>query len=151
MSIEPGTDPLNPIDNDTAWVATQIAEYVATDGASPQFRPGVPLLLLTVKGRQSGAWRRTALIYGEDEGRFVVVASRGGAPRHPVWYLNLRENSEVYVQVGARRFRATARTASQEEKPDLWAKLVAIYPEYADYQTKTDREIPVVILDPLDD
>jgi deazaflavin-dependent oxidoreductase (nitroreductase family) len=151
VSIDLGTDPLNPIDSDTPWVAKQIAEYLATDGEKPRFRGNIPLALLTTKGRKSGLWRRTALIVGEDAGRYLVVASMGGAPEHPVWYLNLTANPEVYLQVGSRRMRAIARTAGAAEKPRLWDKLVAIYPDYAAYQRKTDREIPVVILEPIEE
>jgi deazaflavin-dependent oxidoreductase (nitroreductase family) len=151
VSNEAGSDPLNPIDNEAPWVKRQIAEYRATDGAKPTFRYGAPLLLLTTKGRKSGLWRRTCLIYGEDDSRFLLVASLGGAPKHPVWYLNVRENPEVYLQVGARTFRAIARTATAEEKPTLWERMVGIYPDYANYQLKTERQIPVVILDPVEE
>jgi deazaflavin-dependent oxidoreductase (nitroreductase family) len=144
-----GTTPDNPIDSPTPWVAKQIAAYLATDGREPDFRGGTPLLLLTVQGRKSGLWKRTALICGEDNGSYLVVASMGGAPKHPVWYLNLQANPEVRLQVKDKTFAATARTATAEEKPALWEKMVAIYPDYADYQLKTDREIPIVILDPV--
>jgi deazaflavin-dependent oxidoreductase (nitroreductase family) len=110
---------------------------------------GTPLLLLTVQGRKSGLWKRTALICGEENGSYLVVASMGGAPKHPVWYLNLQANPEVRLQVKDKTFAAIARTATAEEKPALWEKMVAIYPDYADYQLKTDREIPIVILDPV--
>ena len=142
---EPAPSPI--IDNDADWVKAQIAEYVATDGAKPVFRHGAPLLLLTTRGRKSGEWRRTCLIGAADGDRFVIVASLGGAPRHPVWYLNLTENPRVWLQVGAESFWATARTATAEEKPALWNKMVGLFPDYADYQEKTEREIPVVILD----
>ncbi|MCU1477991.1 MAG: hypothetical protein JWQ64_2684 [Subtercola sp.] len=145
---QPGSSPENPIDNDAEWVKKQIDEYLATDGEKPLFRGSAPLLLLTTQGRKSGEWRRTALIHGEDEGRQIIVASLGGAPKHPVWYLNLQANPEVYLTVGASSFYGTARTATPEEKPALWQKMVAIYPDYADYQVKTDREIPIVIIDP---
>ncbi len=145
ITPDQGPDPV--IDNETPWVAEHIAEYVATDGAKPQFRYGAPLLLITVRGRKSGGWHRTCLIYGEDEGRYLVVASMGGAPRHPGWYLNLVAHPEAYLQIGPDRFWATARTASAEEKKRLWPKMVALYPEYADYQAKTERDIPVVILE----
>ncbi|UFS60375.1 nitroreductase family deazaflavin-dependent oxidoreductase [Subtercola endophyticus] len=148
MTDAPGTTPENPIDNDAEWVKKQIDEYVATDGDLTFSKSQAPLLLLTTKGRKSGVWRRTALIHGEDGGRQIIVASLGGAPKHPVWYLNLEANPEVYLQVGAKSFYGTARTATAEEKPALWAKMVALYPDYADYQVKTDREIPVVIIDP---
>jgi deazaflavin-dependent oxidoreductase (nitroreductase family) len=144
-----GSTPENPIDSETPWVARQISEYLATDGEKPVFRYGAPLLLLTTMGRKSGEWKRTVLIGAEDDGRYVIVASLGGAPRHPVWYLNLQANPEVRLQVKGRSFMATARTATAEEKPALWAKMVGLYPDYADYQVKTEREIPVVILDPV--
>lgn len=150
MTSELRADPLNPIDSAASWVADQIAEYVATDGVKPVYRHNAPLLLLTVQGRKSGQWHRTVLIYGEDAGRFMIVASRGGAEQHPSWYLNLVANPEVYVQVGARKFRAIARTATDEEKPSLWKQQVAIWPDYANYQLKTERQIPVVILEPIE-
>lgn len=146
---DPGSTPENPIDNSTPWVAKQIAEYVATDGREPRFRGGAPLLLLTTQGRKSGHWLRTALICGEVDGNYLVVASIGGAPKHPSWYLNLEANPEVRVQVMERTFAARARTATPEEKPALWDEMVRIYPSYADYQAKTDRVIPVVILEPI--
>jgi len=144
-----GSTPDNPIDSPTPWVAKQISAYLATNGNEPDFRGGTPLLLLTVKGRKSGLWQRTALICGEVDGNYLVVASMGGAPKHPVWYLNLKANPEVQIQVKDRVMTAIARTATAEEKPALWEKMVGIYPDYADYQKKTEREIPVVILEPL--
>lgn len=144
------------IDNSEPWVKNQIDEYLATDGAKPVFRHHAPLLLVTTKGRKSGEWRRTCLIGTRYEGAgvenpgaagtYLIVASIGGAPKHPVWYLNLSENPRVWLTVGAESFWATARTASDAEKPPLWEHMVSLYPEYADYQLKTDREIPVVIL-----
>jgi deazaflavin-dependent oxidoreductase (nitroreductase family) len=145
MTTELAPSPI--IDNSTPWVAQQITEYVATDGAKPTFKNDAPLLLLTTQGRKSRDWRRTCLIYGPDGDRLVIVASLGGAPTHPAWYLNLRENPRVWVQVGAETFWAIARDANADEKPALWEKMVGIYPDYADYQTRTDREIPVVILE----
>jgi deazaflavin-dependent oxidoreductase (nitroreductase family) len=146
---KPGQTPDNPVDSPTPWVAKQISDYLATDGREPDFRNGTPLLLLTVKGRKSGLWNRTALICGEDDGRYLIVASMGGAPKHPVWYLNLQANPEVRIQVKDRVLTAIARTATAEEKPALWAKMVGVYGDYADYQEKTEREIPIVILDPV--
>ena len=142
------TAPPAPIvDNSEPWVANQIDQCLATDGAKPHFRGDAPLLLLTTLGRSSQQWRRTCLIYGPDEGRLLVVASLGGAPKHPAWYLNLTAHNRVWVQVGAESFWAVAREATSDEKPALWEKMVGIYPDYADYQTKTDRQIPVVILE----
>ena len=124
----------------------QIDEYVATDGERPEFRGGAPLVLITTRGRKSGEWRRTCLIGASDGDDVVIVASIGGAPKHPVWYLNLEANPRVWVQQGAESFWAIAHTADEAEKPRLWDKMVGLYPDYADYQKKTDRVIPVVIL-----
>ncbi|MCU1550147.1 MAG: putative enzyme [Glaciihabitans sp.] len=140
------TAPSPIIDNSAGWVKAQIDEYIATDGAKPVFRDGAPLLLLTTKGRKSGEWRRTCLIgsaYGDE---FLIVASLGGAAKHPVWYLNLVANPRVWLQVGAETFWATAHTATPEEKPARWDLMVSLFPNYADYQKKTEREIPVVVL-----
>lgn len=133
-------------DSPTGWVAQHIRSYVDTDGRSGHLWRGVPTLLLTTQGRKSGKWRRTALIYGQDGEDYIVVASRGGHAQHPSWYLNLRANPEVQVQVEADQFTAHARTASAEEKARLWPLMVSIWPAYDDYQEKTAREIPVVIL-----
>jgi F420H(2)-dependent quinone reductase len=119
---------------------------VATDGERPEFRGGAPLVLITTRGRKSGEWRRTCLIGASDGDDVVIVASIGGAPKHPVWYLNLEANPRVWVQQGAESFWAIAHTADEAEKPRLWDKMVGLYPDYADYQKKTDRVIPVVIL-----
>lgn len=149
MTIEPGSSPEHPLDNTTDWVAKQLREYDESDGTSWPTLRGKPLMLLTTKGAKSGIWRRTVLLYGEHEGRVILVASKGGHPQHPAWYVNLRENPEVAVQVHERRFRATARTATPEEKPEPWAMMAEIWPDYLGYQEKTDRDIPVVILDPI--
>lgn len=142
------TGPTEPQDSPVDWVAEHIRRYVETDGGDGQLWRGVPTLLLTVTGRTSGVPHRTALIYGEDGERFVVVASQGGAPEHPQWYRNLQVDPQVHVQVGPRRFAATASTAAADDKLRLWPMMVAIFPSYADYQRKTDRDIPVVLLEP---
>jgi deazaflavin-dependent oxidoreductase (nitroreductase family) len=141
-------EPSPVVDNANRWVARQIAQYLRTEGRKPVFRYHAPLLLLTTRGRNSGQWRRTCLIYGRDGDAIVVVASLGGDPRHPAWYLNLRDHDRVWVQVGADVFWARARESTAEEKPALWAKMVQIYPDYADYQKRTSRQIPVVVLEP---
>lgn len=136
------------LDSPAGWVADHIRRYVETDGAEGhEWRPGVWTLLLTTRGRRSGKLRRTALIYGRDDDAYLVVASQGGAPEHPAWYLNLLAEPAVQVQVGAERFTARARTATPEEKPRMWRAMTAIWPPYDEYQTKTDREIPVVVLE----
>jgi len=135
------------VDNATGWVAKHIRQYVETDGKKGHLYQGLPTLLLTTRGRKSGLLRRTALIYGRDGDRHLLVASNGGADEHPSWYLNLAADPDVAVQVGAEKFAARARTASAEEKPALWALMASIFPTYEGYQAKTEREIPLVILE----
>lgn len=126
-----------------------VQRYLATDGAEGhEWQPGIFTLLLTTTGRRSGTQRTTPLIYGESEGHFVVVASKGGADDHPDWYRNLVDHPEVRVQVGSQVFSATARTADADAKDKLWPMMADIWPDYDDYAEKTDREIPVVILEP---
>jgi deazaflavin-dependent oxidoreductase (nitroreductase family) len=134
-------------DSPTGWVNEHIRNYVETDGRSGHEWRGVPTLLLTTIGRKSGKHRRTALIYGRDGDNYVVVASRGGHKQHPAWYLNLVENPEVEVQVWGDKFSARAHTATADEKARLWPLMAAIWPAYNDYQAKTDREIPVIVLE----
>jgi len=129
------------------WVREHLERYLQTAGEDGHIWRGVPTLLLTTTGRKSGEPYTTPLIYGEDAGRYVVVASRGGAPSHPQWYLNLNANPSVGAQVAADKFQARARTASPDEKPALWALMTGIYPPYDEYQAATEREIPVVILE----
>lgn len=136
-------------DSPKGWVNRHIRDYVETDGRKGHRWQGVPTLLLTTRGRRSGKLRRTALIYGEDHGRYLVVASTGGGDRHPAWYLNLVAEPEVEVQVGSEKLRARAITADDVEKPALWEKMAEIWPDYDRYQVRIDRIIPVVILDPL--
>jgi len=138
--------PVPIVDSDLDWVKKQIDEYLATDGASPVFRYGAPLVLITVKGRKSGKWLRTCLIGTSDGTDVVVVASKGGSPEHPAWYRNIEANPRVWVQQGAETFWTTAHTATADEKPRLWDLMVGLYPDYADYQKRTDRQIPVVVL-----
>ncbi len=111
------------------------------------WKEGSTVLLLTTTGRKSGQPRTTPLIYAEDDGRYVIVASKGGAPEHPGWYENLQKTPEVELQVEDDVFRARARTAEGEERERLWAKANEVWPHYAEYAQKTDREIPVVVLE----
>jgi len=125
-----------------------IRRYEETDGeVGHEWQEGVPTLLLTTKGRKTGQERKLALIYQEADGNPVVVASAGGAPKHPAWYLNLVENPEVGVQIKAEKFKARARRAEGEERAKLWEKLAAVWPDYNEYLKKTDRDIPVVVLE----
>jgi deazaflavin-dependent oxidoreductase (nitroreductase family) len=134
-------------DSPTGWVAKHVRTYVESDGRKGHRWSGVDTLLLTTRGRSTGKLRRTALIYGRDRGRYLVVASNGGSKGHPNWFRNLAADPHVWVQVGDERFEATARTATPRQKPRLWREMVSIWPEYERYQTRTDRDIPVVILE----
>jgi deazaflavin-dependent oxidoreductase (nitroreductase family) len=125
-----------------------VERYRATDGEEGHEWQGTQTLLLTTKGRKSGEARTTPLIYapyGDDA--YAIVASKGGSDAPPAWYLNLSEDPEVEVQVKGDRFKARARTASSEEKPGLWKRMVSEWPDYDNYQQKTEREIPVVVLE----
>jgi deazaflavin-dependent oxidoreductase (nitroreductase family) len=123
-----------------------IEEFRANDGKVGGHWEGRDLLLLTTTGRKSGRELTLPLIFGESGKDYVVVASKGGAPEHPAWYLNLDANPDVKVQVKADKFNARAHTANAQERAALWPKMVEIYGPYADYQKKTDRQIPVVVL-----
>ena len=129
------------------WVAEHTERYLATDGADGHMWRGAPTLALTTTGRRSGKQHRTMLIYGQDGDRYLIVASKGGAPEHPQWYLNLEAQPEVELQVLGERFKARAHTASPEEKAQLWPIMTKIWPAYDEYQTKTSRDIPVVVLE----
>ena len=126
-----------------------VQRYRETGGeVGHRWKRGSKILLLTTKGRTSGEARTIPLIYEEDGGRFVIVASKGGAPEHPGWYRNLQKNPEVELQVLDNVFPARARTAKGDEREQLWQLVNQQWPDYATYQTKTDREIPVVVLEP---
>ncbi len=141
------------------FVADHLRRYLATNGADgylldmvPHGGQGTaPCLLLTTTGRKSGLDFTLPLIFGEANGGYVIVASRGGAPAHPAWYLNLVAQPTVTVQIRERVFRARARTAAGAERATLWRMMAGVFPPYEDYQRKTEREIPVVVLDPLAD
>jgi deazaflavin-dependent oxidoreductase (nitroreductase family) len=124
-----------------------VRSYRETDGEVGHDWKGTQTLLLTTTGRQSGEERTTPLIYGRHGDDYLVVASKGGADTPPGWYVNLSEDPEVEVQVGGDRFHAHARTATPEEKPEVWREMVRHWPAYDEYQRKTDREIPVVVLE----
>lgn len=122
--------------------------YLATDGErGHDWMRGAPALLLWTRGRKSGEERVSPLIYGMHGEHPVIVASKGGHPEHPAWYLNLREDPEVQVQIRGDRFKARARDATPEERPALWEQMNEIWPDYDSYQQKTDREIPLVVLE----
>jgi deazaflavin-dependent oxidoreductase (nitroreductase family) len=141
----------------TDWMKDHIARYIATDGADGYLwdaslgggKGMIATLLLTTVGRKSGRVLTLPLIFGRSGPNYVVVASKGGAPAHPAWYLNLQAKPEVRVQVKGDKFTALAHTADAEERAKLWPMMVEIYGPYAQYQTKTDRQIPVVVLKPV--
>jgi len=125
-----------------------VERYQATDGREGHdWQNGAPVLLLTTTGRKSGQERTTPLIYQPFEDNYLIVASKGGSDQPPAWYLNLQAEPDVEVQVMDDRFKAHARTATADEKRALWPTMTAEWPAYDDYQKKTDREIPIVILE----
>jgi deazaflavin-dependent oxidoreductase (nitroreductase family) len=128
------------------WIIEHMNRYLETNGEDGHDWRGVTTLLLTTTGRKTGEPLQLPLIYGMDGDRYLVVASKGGAPKHPAWYLNLVANPDVEVQVKADKFKAKARAATAEEKPPLWAKMAKLFPNYTEYQSRAGREIPVVIL-----
>ncbi len=138
------------------WIAAHIELYKTEPekahhwDSSELGGPGVlPTLLLSTKGRKSGEQRLAPLIYGEHGDSVVIIASKGGMPTHPIWFLNLEADSTCNVQVGTRNFMAKARVIEGEERDQLWEHMTKVYSPYIDYQKNTDRKIPVVVLDPI--
>ncbi|MFI9824827.1 nitroreductase family deazaflavin-dependent oxidoreductase [Streptomyces sp. NPDC052013] len=136
----------------TRWVREQVERYERSGGTEGTTLQGTnyPVIVLTSRGAKTGKLRKTPLMRVEHEGRYAVVASLGGAPKHPVWYHNLRAEPRVELQDGPVKRDMTAREVSGAEKAEWWERAVAAYPPYADYQRKTDREIPVLVLEPVD-
>ncbi|MBO1414734.1 nitroreductase family deazaflavin-dependent oxidoreductase [Streptomyces sp. FH025] len=132
----------------TDWVRTQVETYESSGGTEGTTLRGMPVILLTSVGAKSGKLRKTPLMRVEHDGRYAVVASQGGAPKHPVWYWNLKADPRVELQDGPVRQDMTAREVTGAEKAEWWQRAVAAYPDYADYQERTDREIPLFVLEP---
>ncbi|WRZ88844.1 nitroreductase family deazaflavin-dependent oxidoreductase [Streptomyces sp. NBC_01007] len=134
----------------TQWVRDQVELYEGSGGTkgTTLMDTGMPVIILTTRGAKSGKIRKTPLMRVEHDGRYAVVASLGGAPKHPVWYYNVTSDPRVELQDGPVRKEFTAREITGEEKAQWWERAVTAYPPYADYQTKTDREIPVFVLEP---
>lgn len=130
-------------------VRDQVALYERTGGREGNLLGGKPVVILTTRGRRSGSLRKSPLMRVEHEGRYAVVASKGGAPEHPEWYLNLEGDPHVTLQDGDRIYPLVAHTATPAERAEWWAHATAAWPAYDEYTTKTDREIPVVILEPV--
>ncbi|WP_203980085.1 nitroreductase family deazaflavin-dependent oxidoreductase [Planotetraspora silvatica] len=124
-----------------------VQRYVETDGAEGHDWQGTTVAILTTTGRKSGEKRSTPLIYQPYGDAYLLVASQGGAPDHPLWYKNLSADPEVELQIRGDRFKAHARTATPKERPDMWRTMTATWPDYDVYTTKTSREIPVVVIE----
>ena len=135
-----------PQDSPVGFVRDHIRRYVDSGGTDGHEWQGTTILLLTTTGRHTGEARRTALIYREVDGEYVVVASKGGAPQHPAWFLNLTANPEVRLQVKDEEFAGRARVADEAERAKLWPLMTETWPDYDNYQTKTDRQIPIVVI-----
>ena len=132
-----------------AWARKQAERYEATDGREAADLRGRPIIVLTSVGAKTGRLRKTALMRVEHDGVYAVVASMGGAPRHPVWYHNLTANPLVALQDGASKGEYRAREVSGDEKATWWRRAVEAWPDYAKYQTRTTRQIPVFVLEPV--
>ncbi|UQX88768.1 nitroreductase family deazaflavin-dependent oxidoreductase [Jatrophihabitans telluris] len=128
----------------------QVELYESSGGTDGTTLNGMPVIVLTTKGAKSGKLRKTPLMRVEHEGDYAVVASLGGAPKHPVWYFNLLQTPDVELQDGPAKRDYRAREVTGEEKSAWWERAVAAYPPYADYQKRTEREIPVFVLEPTD-
>jgi len=133
----------------SAWSRRQTELYEATNGAQGGNLRGRPIIILTSRGARTGKLRKTALMRVEEEGRYAVVASLGGAPRNPAWYHNLKADPHVELQDGATKRDYTAREVSGDEKAAWWARAVSAWPDYATYQTRTERQIPVFVLETM--
>ncbi|MFE1202603.1 nitroreductase family deazaflavin-dependent oxidoreductase [Streptomyces sp. NPDC058762] len=136
----------------TQWVREQVELYESSGGTEGTTlrNTGLPVIVLTTRGARSGKVRKTPLMRVEHEGRYAAVASLGGAPKHPVWYFNVLADPRVELQDGPVKRDMTAREVTGAEKAEWWERAVAAFPPYADYQRKTEREIPVFVLEPAD-
>ncbi|MEU9395039.1 nitroreductase family deazaflavin-dependent oxidoreductase [Streptomyces sp. NPDC048324] len=134
------------------WVREQVELYESSGGTKGTTLrdTGLPVVVLTTRGAKSGKIRKSPLMRVEHEGRYAVVASQGGAPKHPVWYHNVKADPRVELQDGPAKWDMTAREVTGEEKAEWWQRAVEAFPPYADYQKRTDRQIPVFVLEPVD-
>ena len=132
------------------WVRDQVELYESSGGTdgTTLLDTGLPVVIVTNQGARTGKVRKTPLMRVEHDGRYAAVASKGGAPKNPVWYYNLRANPRVQVQDGAVRAEMVAREVTGPEREQWWERAVAAYPPYAEYQTRTERLIPVFVLEP---
>ena len=132
----------------TEWVRDQVELYESSGGTQGTTLRGLPVILLITKGAKSGNIRKSPLMRVEHDGSYAVVASKGGAPENPVWYYNVVANPDVELQDGPSKWDMVAREVTGDEKKVWWDRAVAAYPDYAEYQKKTDRPIPVFVLEP---
>ena len=144
-----------PVDGEYApspakWVRDQVEVYESSGGTEGTTLRGMPVVLLTTVGAKTGKIRKVPLMRVEHDGKYAAVASQGGAPKHPVWYFNLKAHPDLEVRDGEQVFDMTAREISGEEYQQWWERSVAAFPDYADYQLKTDRKIPLFVLEPRD-
>lgn len=130
------------------WVRAQVEEYESSGGTKGTSLRGVPVIVVTSMGAKSGKLRKNPVMRVEDDGSYAAVASKGGAPEHPDWYGNLLGHPLVEVQDGTAKGDYRARLLDGEEREQWWQRAVEVWPDYAEYQTKTDREIPVFVLEP---
>lgn len=132
------------------WVSKQIADYEASGGteANTLRETGIPIIIVTMHGHKSGKVRKIALMRVEHEGEYALVASKGGAPEHPGWYHNIVADNGVMIQDGPEPFMTSARLVSGDERAAWWDRAVAVFANYAEYQEKTDREIPIFVTAP---
>ncbi len=138
----------SPIDTSLLGEA-HVRAYRESNGEQGYIWNGAPILLLTTTGRQSGEPRTIPIIFSRYGDGYVIMASRGGSPTHPKWYLNILEDPHVQVQVKADAYEAIARTAQSPERENIWAEALEVWPRYDEYQSRTTRQIPVVVLDPV--
>ncbi|MEU5238002.1 nitroreductase family deazaflavin-dependent oxidoreductase [Streptomyces lydicus] len=132
----------------TPWVREQVERYESSGGTEGTTMRGLPVIVLTTRGAKTGKLRKSPLMRVEHDGKYAAVASLGGAPQHPVWYHNVVADPRVELQDGPVRQDMTAREVTGEEKAQWWARAVEAFPDYADYQEKTERVIPVFVLEP---
>jgi deazaflavin-dependent oxidoreductase (nitroreductase family) len=132
------------------WVRDQVEKYESSGGTEGNIMQGKPVIILTTVGAKSGKIRKVPLMRVEQDGRYAVVASLGGAPKHPVWYHNIKANPVVELQDGPAPKQYRAREVTGEEKAEWWDRAVQAWPDYAEYQKKTERQIPVFVLEPVE-
>jgi F420H(2)-dependent quinone reductase len=132
------------------WVREQVEEFESSNGARSGHLRGMPIVVMTTRGAKTGKIRKVPVMRVEHDGVYAAVASQGGAPSNPVWYANLVTHPQILVQDGPRRMEMVAREVTHDEKAVWWDRAVAAYPDYADYQRKTTRPIPVFVLEPAE-